>query len=701
MDACSLTNFNRYFRLKLNRNTEYMMHTKTILSSRICNQNNVWIDDNAVTQCTSCKISFGLFVRKHHCRYCGNIFCYKCANHFIVIPDFVTDKPEATDYWNLSYYITSLKGDEERVCFNCYDVIKKKKLVCDNILKLFKEPKTIQQIRNAKDMDTQVKHHYINHLRNIQYYLPSHVYSDMDKNILRINATLFCGHSKYIVHLIKSLPWHAKSKLYATTQFQSERKHLKALIMTILSSEKIMSCAHLYCTRTCNHTLSCDDAMNILFSHASVLPSSIMKLLFGVIMQTPEMVLLCNITFFSDLVCRYGNENNINQYIYTLIESSRKLIYHMFWLLNVAKEKANFQETSHINHFLDRIDSQMLKLMHSEYLFYVQLVQYLDNPIQYLQSAFQHGKMYSLPYDPDIQLVGLKCCHKPIQNSHTQPIIISFHTNGHGYIDLLFKRDSIMKDYITLNIIALCDMLMQEHFAQAPHSCWYPVMPLTDQAGVIEIVQSAQTIYHIVNKRQTILQYLVQHNENNCMSDILNKYMYSLAQYTLQSYFLGIGDRHTQNIMITQDGSIFHIDFEYILGKDAYSALSPNIKLNAEMLDIIGGESDKRFTTYLKICAQGAILLRKYSHLFYLLLWPTCKNDSERQALQRFLLNKFQPRQTDEIVVMELWNIIHQSYDAYGEYVRDFIHYHSQQNMLQHMINRVKDVIKSTIFSYS
>ncbi|CAO2831348.1 unnamed protein product [Amaranthus hypochondriacus] len=38
-----------------------------------------WVPDEAVSQCTSCGSNFNAFVRKHHCRNCGEIFCDKCT----------------------------------------------------------------------------------------------------------------------------------------------------------------------------------------------------------------------------------------------------------------------------------------------------------------------------------------------------------------------------------------------------------------------------------------------------------------------------------------------------------------------------------------------------------------------------------------------------------------------------------------------
>ena len=42
-----------------------------------------WVDNNIVKNCYKCKTEFSLYIRKHHCRICGNIFCYKCSDNFI------------------------------------------------------------------------------------------------------------------------------------------------------------------------------------------------------------------------------------------------------------------------------------------------------------------------------------------------------------------------------------------------------------------------------------------------------------------------------------------------------------------------------------------------------------------------------------------------------------------------------------------
>ncbi|RVW42479.1 Protein FREE1 [Vitis vinifera] len=43
------------------------------------------VPDEAVTKCTACGTDFGAFVRRHHCRNCGDIFCDKCTHGRIAL----------------------------------------------------------------------------------------------------------------------------------------------------------------------------------------------------------------------------------------------------------------------------------------------------------------------------------------------------------------------------------------------------------------------------------------------------------------------------------------------------------------------------------------------------------------------------------------------------------------------------------------
>ncbi|RZF30132.1 hypothetical protein EVC45_08960 [Paraburkholderia sp. UYCP14C] len=68
-----------------------------------------WIADNKVTRCTSCKRSFTMTFRKHHCRNCGRIFCDACSSSQAPVRD------------RLSRWGRPKSGVQvARVCDECY-----------------------------------------------------------------------------------------------------------------------------------------------------------------------------------------------------------------------------------------------------------------------------------------------------------------------------------------------------------------------------------------------------------------------------------------------------------------------------------------------------------------------------------------------------------------------------------------------------
>lgn len=68
----------------------------------------------------------------------------------------------------------------------------------------------------------------------------------------------------------------------------------------------------------------------------------------------------------------------------------------------------------------------------------------------------------------------------------------------------------------------------------------------------------------------------------------MDNYILSCAGYCVITYFLGVGDRHLENLMIDQTGRFLHIDFGFILGKDP-KPYPPPIKLCKEMVEGMGG----------------------------------------------------------------------------------------------------------------
>ncbi len=68
------------------------------------------------------------------------------------------------------------------------------------------------------------------------------------------------------------------------------------------------------------------------------------------------------------------------------------------------------------------------------------------------------------------------------------------------------------------------------------------------------------------------------------------------------TYILGIGDRHLENILVTVDGHLFHIDFGWMFGHDP-KPYPPPMKILKEMVDAMGGTQ-----------SDGYLWFRKYVH---------------------------------------------------------------------------------------
>jgi hypothetical protein len=358
------------------------------------------------------------------------------------------------------------------------------------------------------------------------------------------------------------------------------------------------------------------------------------------------------------------------------------MIYCAYWFLMMAKEDATILQIKNINNFIELLNPDFIKKIDSERKFFVELIDKLDGAKPYLM---EHFREVALPYDPSIKLVGVDFDNISFKTSYTKPVVIPFHTS-HGKVSILFKRESIMNDVTVLNLMALSDIILKDAFQLNLGCVVYPVMPITSNSGMIQIIDNAETVYSIENKKKTIFQYICEKNEDKIIGDVMNKYLNSLVSYTLHSYFIGLGDRHLQNIMISHDGTIFHIDFGFILGTDAVPLVSTEIKLNFDMLEVIGGNDSLRYKQYLDMCSHGTIILRKYFNLFFILLAQNTKF-KERQ-IQRFILSRFQPRQSDLAVITELMTIIEKSNNSYSALIRDFMHYHTQEKTVQNGIGK-------------
>merc|ERR1712039_768010 len=96
--------------------------------------------------------------------------------------------------------------------------------------------------------------------------------------------------------------------------------------------------------------------------------------------------------------------------------------------------------------------------------------------------------------------------------------------------------------------------------------------------------------------------------------DVLENFIRSSAGYCVITYILGIGDRHLDNLMVTPQGRLFHIDFGFILGKDPKPFPTP-MRICKEMVEGMGGFSSPGYQSFKAKCCQAYKILRRHSKL--------------------------------------------------------------------------------------
>ncbi|KAK7073575.1 Phosphatidylinositol 3-kinase catalytic subunit type 3 [Halocaridina rubra] len=96
--------------------------------------------------------------------------------------------------------------------------------------------------------------------------------------------------------------------------------------------------------------------------------------------------------------------------------------------------------------------------------------------------------------------------------------------------------------------------------------------------------------------------------------EVMDTYIKSCAGYCVITYLLGIGDRHLDNLLLTKNGNLFHIDFGYILGRDP-KPLPPPMKLSKEMVEGMGGTQSEHYHDFRKLFYTAFHQLRRHANL--------------------------------------------------------------------------------------
>jgi phosphatidylinositol 3-kinase len=133
----------------------------------------------------------------------------------------------------------------------------------------------------------------------------------------------------------------------------------------------------------------------------------------------------------------------------------------------------------------------------------------------------------------------------------------------------------------------------------------------------VELVPHAQTFQSV---QKDVVRYLSASNPTRQeLGAAMDRFAKSCAGYCVITFLLGIGDRHLENLLITKDGRLLHIDFGFILGNDP-KPFPPPMKINKEMVDVMGGVDSTSYRNFKTYCCSAYNILRQHAPLILSLL---------------------------------------------------------------------------------
>ena len=295
---------------------------------------------------------------------------------------------------------------------------------------------------------------------------------------------------------------------------------------------------------------------------------------------------------------------------------------------------------------------------------------------------FVRFEALELPLDPDVKICGVIPKQATLFKSSLMPARLTFITDkGEDYVTIFKHGDDLRQDQLILQIITLMDRILQQENLDLKLSP-YRVLATSSKHGFVQFVESS-AIAEILNKEGSIQNFFRKHNP--CESapygiqpEVMDTYVKSCAGYCVITYLLGVGDRHLDNLLLTKNGKLFHIDFGYILGRDP-KPLPPPMKLSKEMIEAFGGMNSEHYQEFRKECYTAFLSLRRYANLilnlFSLMVDASVPDIAlEPDKTVRKVQDKFRLDLSDEEAVQYMQSLIDVSATAVMAAIVERIH---------------------------
>lgn len=596
-----------------------------------------WVKDETVTHCHECKCQFGMFVRKHHCRACGRIFCNTCSSYYLNIENysFMPQQPEEGITSVIEKYLSGSKGKApSRVCINCYNKIKEMNRLESfiNVLS-FLEYNDIFKMKLVSKKWYKGVIFYLSRLREIQYNLPFKKLTSFEEQILVAASNNYAGHSRWRTCLLRAISMNPS--------LLKNEQDKENILKILTNNKKETTCWRLMCTRNCTEHMKPKNMIEIIsvtnpdkyfheFILNTLLDATDKEFLSYVHVINKFIIRNKCYYFYNQIIKRY----HINKFLLIDIYNNLRYFYN---------DKESF---THYKKFISKLKGDLLPFMDENDRTIDSLNRVLNNSHDPSMKNYQniYIPFFEFKNKDKINRYSIDFNKTEIKESANKPIILTL-KNSTNNKKILLKNECLKKDYIITKIISLIDHILKRRLGIDFHIINYNILPSEENNGIIEIVENAETLFNIANgKKFSIQNFIIESNPELTVKQIRDKFVRSTAAYCVITYLLGIGDRHLDNIMVHKSGSLFHIDYGYIFGNDP-KLTDPFIRITPGMLDAMGGENSLHYKHFKELCVKIYEVLRQHINLLTSMMVELIELDPELDfdKYEAHILKRFEP----------------------------------------------------------